>query len=173
MDVFVQMSAKKRPDRTSSSSHSTHLSTSIPNGTGSAPSTSAPHDATEKKSGRRAKPPSTTAKASSTVSSGRSMRVRTDPSGSSPPKKKSHATSKPQTGTDAPSLSPAIRHLLESNIPPLSNHEQKQIVEVLMHGNPLTFDDAQTLATSKALDIGTTPFSSFTLTLRSPHRSSE
>ena len=173
MDLFVQMSAKKRSNRTSSSSHSTDPPSSIPNGTSSTPSASAPHHSTEKKSSRKTKPSSTTAKASSTFVDGQSTRVRTNPSDSSSTKKKSLSTSKRQTVTkhdDASSLSPAIRHLLESNIPPLSNDEQKQIVESLMHDEqdkPLTFDDAQALATSKALEIGQTSFSSFPLTIAS------
>jgi hypothetical protein len=48
-------------------------------------------------------------------------------------------------------------HLIQANIPPLSNYEQKQIVQDLLHHpqeKTLTFDEAQTFATKKATDIG-------------------
>jgi hypothetical protein len=43
------------------------------------------------------------------------------------------------------------------NIPPLSNFEQKQIVEGLLHHSKekaLNLDEAQTFATNKAIEIG-------------------
>ena len=44
------------------------------------------------------------------------------------------------------------------NIPPLSNYEQKQLVEGLLNHpqeKSLTFDEAQTFATNKAIEIST------------------
>ena len=48
-------------------------------------------------------------------------------------------------------------HLVPANNPPLTNYEQKQIVEGLVHhpnGPSLSFDDAQTFARNRAMDIG-------------------
>jgi len=53
-------------------------------------------------------------------------------------------------------ISLPIIHLIQANNPPLSNYEQKQIVEGLLnHPNEknLTFDEAQTYAANKAIEI--------------------
>jgi hypothetical protein len=53
--------------------------------------------------------------------------------------------------------SSAVAHLFQANNPPLSNYEQKQIVEGILHhpkDKNLTFDEAQTYAISKAIEIG-------------------
>ncbi len=50
----------------------------------------------------------------------------------------------------------SIIHLIQANNPPLSNYEQKQIVDGLLHHpneKNLTFDEAQTFATNKAIEI--------------------
>lgn len=47
--------------------------------------------------------------------------------------------------------------LFQANNPPLSNYEQKQIAEGLLHHpneKNLTFEEAQTYANNKAIDIG-------------------
>lgn len=102
-----------------------------------------------------------------------------DTSTSPPPEKK--ARRKPSSSTKEPSSSkrrskitngnepehehpsstnqgipPSIIHLLQASYPPLSNYEQKQIVDGLLHHpneKNLTFDEAQTYATSKAMEI--------------------
>ncbi|CAF0872258.1 unnamed protein product [Adineta ricciae] len=51
---------------------------------------------------------------------------------------------------------PALRHFIQANIPPLSNYEQKQIVEGLLHHpnhENLTFDEAERFARDKAIEI--------------------
>jgi hypothetical protein len=58
--------------------------------------------------------------------------------------------------SDQKSTSPLV-HLIQGNNPPLSNYEQKQIVEGLLdHPNnkSLTFEEAQTFAINKAIEIG-------------------
>lgn len=56
-----------------------------------------------------------------------------------------------------PTIPPSIIHLLQASTnPPLSNYEQKQIVDgLLCHPNEknLTFDEAQTYAMNKATEI--------------------
>jgi hypothetical protein len=45
---------------------------------------------------------------------------------------------------------------MQANNPPLSNYEQKQIVDGLLHHpneKTLTFDEAQTYAMNKAIEI--------------------
>ncbi|CAF4052599.1 unnamed protein product [Adineta steineri] len=62
---------------------------------------------------------------------------------------------KPSDRSDQQVSSPIV-HLLQGNYPPLSNFEQKQIVEGLIHHpkeNMLTFDEAQTYAINKAIEI--------------------
>ncbi|CAF0737163.1 unnamed protein product [Adineta steineri] len=62
---------------------------------------------------------------------------------------------KPSDRSDQQISSPIV-HLLQGNYPPLSNFEQKQIVEGLLHHpkeNSLTFDEAQTYAINKAIEI--------------------
>jgi hypothetical protein len=59
----------------------------------------------------------------------------------------------PSSTNPQPISSPTI----QSNIPPLSNYEQKQIVEGLLNhpkDQTLTFDEAQTFAINKAIEIG-------------------
>lgn len=58
--------------------------------------------------------------------------------------------------SDQQTSSPIV-HLIQTNIPPLSNYEQKQIVEGLLHHTAqenLTFEEAQTYAVNKAIEIG-------------------
>ncbi|CAF0834456.1 unnamed protein product [Rotaria sordida] len=57
--------------------------------------------------------------------------------------------------SDQQTSSPVV-HLIQANNPPLSNYEQKQIVEGLLHHpkeKTLTFDEAQTYAINKAIEI--------------------
>ena len=54
-------------------------------------------------------------------------------------------------------IPPALLRLIPINIPPLSNFEQKQIIEGLLHhpnAKTLNFEEAQTFATNKAIEIG-------------------
>jgi len=54
------------------------------------------------------------------------------------------------------SLPSSIIHLIQASNPPLSNYEQKQIVDGLLHHpneTNLTFDEAQTFAINKATEI--------------------
>lgn len=58
--------------------------------------------------------------------------------------------------SDQQTISPLV-HLIQANNPPLSNYEQKQIVEGLIHHpneKSLTFDEAQAYAIEKAIEIG-------------------
>jgi hypothetical protein len=64
-------------------------------------------------------------------------------------------------GSTEGSISPPQLHFLQMNIPPLSNYEQKQITEGLLNHpqeKTLTFDEAQTFATKKAIEISEFPF---------------
>ncbi|CAF3723753.1 unnamed protein product [Rotaria sp. Silwood1] len=58
--------------------------------------------------------------------------------------------------SDQQTSSSPVVHLIQANNPPLSNYEQKQIVEGLLHHSKektLTFDEAQTYAINKAIEI--------------------
>ena len=58
--------------------------------------------------------------------------------------------------TDQQTASPIVQ-LIQTNNPPLSNYEQKQIAEGLLRHpkeNTLTFEEAQTYANDKAKEIG-------------------
>lgn len=66
-----------------------------------------------------------------------------------------HASSSSSNRID-PSIPASIIHLLQASNPPLSNYEQKQIADgILHHPNEknLTFDEAQTYAKNKAMEI--------------------
>ncbi|CAF3145247.1 unnamed protein product [Rotaria sp. Silwood2] len=57
--------------------------------------------------------------------------------------------------SDQQTSSPVV-HLVQANNPPLSNYEQKQIVEGLLHHpkeKTLTFDEAQAYAVNKSIEI--------------------
>ena len=52
---------------------------------------------------------------------------------------------------------PVLRHFIQASIPPLSNYEQKQIVEGLLHHpnhENLAFNEAEKFARDKAIEIG-------------------
>jgi hypothetical protein len=79
-------------------------------------------------------------------------------------KQRSEVTNGNETEYDYPSSSnrsdqqipSSIIHLIQTSNPPLSNYEQKQIVDGLLHHpneKNLTFDEAQTFAINKAIEI--------------------
>jgi hypothetical protein len=56
-----------------------------------------------------------------------------------------------------PQKSSPLIHFIQAKIPPLSNYEQKQIVEGIMNhhqADSLSFEEAQTFAANKAIEIG-------------------
>ena len=62
------------------------------------------------------------------------------------------ASDRPNQQTSLP-----LVHLIQAHNPPLSNYEQKQIVEGLLRHpkeKTLTFDEAQGYAVNKAIEIG-------------------
>ncbi|CAF1512048.1 unnamed protein product [Adineta steineri] len=78
------------------------------------------------------------------------------------PKLQINENHKDETEYEYPSLSNGqitsapIMHCIQANIPPLSNYEQKQIVEGLLHHSNeknLTFDEAHKFAMEKAIEI--------------------
>jgi hypothetical protein len=72
------------------------------------------------------------------------------------PSKRKSRRSEVTNGDEIEHPPSSLIHLIQTNNPPLSNYEQKQIVDGLLHHpneKTLTFDEAQTYAINKAIEI--------------------